>query len=224
MKNLIKKISLILFGFAIIIFSSSSNAYADTNILKANDSSGNMTIDLVGSDYCVDLKGIMPGEHYYNNIIVKNNHTCPYDIYFKVSPRKDLSGKALELLKYINIEMKYGNKVIYKGPANGAKLKDITFVGTVYPDTKSKIDIYIDISKDLNKSFDDLESFNVFDFYSNINYSNDRSNKGNFMSMNSNGVNPKTGDNFKFYFYLISIIFCIVILILLNKKKVNNED
>ena len=61
MKNIIKKISLILFGFAIIIFSSSSNAYADTNILKANDSSGNMTVDLVGSDYCVDLKGIMPG-------------------------------------------------------------------------------------------------------------------------------------------------------------------
>lgn len=120
--------------------------------------------------------------------------------------------------------MKYGNKVIYKGPANGKKLKDITFIGTVYPNTKNKIDIYIDISKDLNKSFDDLESFNVFDFYSNINYSNDRSNKGNFMSMNSNGANPKTGDNFKFYFYLISIIFCIVILILLNKKKVNNED
>ncbi|MDQ0150280.1 hypothetical protein ACFO6R_10790 [Eubacterium multiforme] len=223
MKKFIKRSSLIVSIFLIILLSNGSIANAEP-VLNANDSSGNMTVQLDGDGhYFVELNNISPGEHYYKKLTIRNKHIYPYDVYFKIASEKGVTGKSLELLKYINMKILYNRKEIYNGTADGRYMKDIMLLGTSYPGTKNRIDVYVDISKDLDNSFSNLETFNRFDFYSNINYSDINKNNNGEKVTNTidenNTFNPKTGDNFKFYFYLISIILCIIVLILLNKKE-----
>lgn len=224
MKNFIKRSLVILSIFSLFLVGIPIRANADT--LNANDKYGNMTLNLdKNRHYSIDMEEIFPGEHYFKKMIIKNSHNYPYNIYFKASSKERLTGKSLELLKYINMKIVYDGKTIYNGPANANSMKDIMLIGTVYPDTQKNFEVYIDVSKDLDNSFANIETFNRFDFYSNIVYSgNVRGNSNNGQEIfNNNMFNPKTGDNFRFYIYLISIISCIVILILLNKNKIKKN-
>ena len=158
---------------------------------------------------------MLPGDIVKRTMTLKNVHKDSYDIYIRAE--RVTKSKQYDLLKKINLVVKYDGNIIYNGPiASKNGLSNEIFLGKVKPGEEKKLEAEAvfdgkTIGNEYKNKYAEVEWI-----FTGIKIPEQMINKENNYNLNNkkmNGILPKTGyENFYFIGILIASIGIISIL------------
>ena len=196
----------------------------DAKTLYFEEKNGKMTWnDVRGDDgnWFMSFTNMVPGGKYKDQLNIENGSKKTYALYMQVIPVQQ-DQKKDELLELISMKVSLGNKVLYEGNANGKEygngnLQNVIYLGTYKSGEKDKIQVNLELDKNVGLEYCDLLTKNDWKFMvTEINHPD------NPKEINS----PKTGDetNISMYIALMGCAIAGIIIILHFRKKERISD
>ena len=196
----------------------------DAKTLYFEEKNGKMTWNNVRGDdgnWFMSFTNMVPGGKYNDQLNIENGSKKTYALYMQVIPLQQ-DQKRDELLELISMKVSLGNKVLYEGTASGKEygngnLQNIIYLGTYKSGEKDKIQVNLELEKNVGLEYCDLLTKNDWKFMvTEINHPD-----------NPKEINPpKTGDetNISIYIALMGCAIAGMIIILRFRKKEKNSD
>lgn len=196
----------------------------DAKTLYFEEKNGKMTWNNVRGDdgnWFMSFTNMVPGGKYEDHLNIENGSKKTYALYMQVIPLQQ-DQKRDELLELISMKVSLGNKVLYEGTASGKEygngnLQNVIYLGTYKSGEKDKIQVNLELDKNVGLEYCDLLTKNDWKFMvTEINHPD-----------NPEEINPpKTGDetNISIYIALMGCAVAGIIIILRFRKKEKNSD
>lgn len=196
----------------------------DAKTLYFEEKNGKMTWNNVRGDdgnWFMSFTNMVPGGKYEDQLNIENGSKKTYALYMQVIPLQQ-DQKRDELLELISMKVSLGNNVLYEGTASGKEygngnLQNVIYLGTYKSGEKDKIQVNLELDKNVGLEYCDLLTKNDWKFMvTEINHPE-----------NPKGINPpKTGDetNISIYIALMGCAIAGMIIMLRFRKKEKNSD
>lgn len=196
----------------------------DAKTLYFEEKNGKMTWNKVRGDdgnWFMSFTNMVPGGKYNDQLNIENGSKKTYALYMQVIPLQQ-DQKRDELLELISMKVSLGNKVLYEGTASGKEygngnLQNVIYLGTYKSGEKDKIQVNLELDKNVGLEYCDLLTKNDWKFMvTEINHPD-----------NPKEIKPpKTGDetNISIYVALMGCAVAGIIVILRFRKKEKSSD
>ena len=164
------------------------------------------------TDLFPSFKGIIPGDTLTEEIYIKNNTSKRVNI--KVYLRSLGAQEDTDaLMSQMNLTVKYkGDSVLFDAPADEtAQLTDWVYLGTVKRGGKIKLDVTLEVPKEMGEEFQNMTGYVDWQF------------KVEEIPITDSA---QTGDTSNIFFYagLLAVSASALVLLLLAKKRRKQED
>lgn len=213
MKNILKAFVLTLSIILLTGIKGEAVEVLPPNVKLVGDANGIVFVN--GDEPFLCKYNMLPGDSVKRTMTLKNVHKDSYDIYIRAE--RVTKSKQYDLLKKINLVVKYDGNIIYNGPiASKNGLSNEIFLGKVKPGEEKKLEAEAvfdgkTIGNEYKNKYAEVEWI-----FTGIKIPEQMINKENNYNLNNkkmNGILPKTGyENFYFIGILIASIGIISIL------------
>ena len=217
MKNILKTFVLTLSIILLIGIKGEAAEVLPPNVKLVGDSNGIVFVN--GDEPFLCKYNMLPGDSVERTMTLKNVHKDPYDIYIRAE--RVTKSKQYDLLKKINLVVKYDGNIIYNGPiASKEGLSNDIFLGKVKPGEEKKLEAEAvfdgkTIGNEYKNKYAEVEWI-----FTAIKIPEQIINKENNYNLNNkkiNGILPKTG--YKNFYFIGILIASIGIISILKKDK-----
>ena len=200
--------------------------FGSVDALASNN--GIITIDMNKNNINVSEKKIFlqdldmnPGDSVENTLVIENNYNFTYNLYMSV--KRITAEEEYDLFKVIDLEITFGNEVIYKGPIIKNHSEEKILLGVFQPEASKKLKAVATLRRDIGNEYKNkyVEVDWIFtaegDDGKNIS-SNNSTNLGNNTGSSNNHTNlPHTGEVVRGIYFALG--FIAIGTLLLSSKK-----
>lgn len=192
-------------------------------------SSGIITIDMNSNTINVNEKKIFledldmnPGDSVENTLIIENNYDFAYSLY--MSAEKITEEEEYDLLKIIDLEVTFGDEVIYKGPIINENNDGRILLGVFQPESSKSLKAVATLRKDIGNEYKNkyarVDWIFIAEGADGKNITSDNLAGENTGSNNNNKTNlPHTGEVIKSIYMALGFIIIGALLISSRKDK-----
>lgn len=218
-----KYFKVLIISFLFICFGCIDVLATNSGIIKIDMNSNNINVN-EEKIFLEDLD-MNPGSSVENTLIIENNYDFAYSLY--MSAKRMTDEEEYDLLKVIDLEITFGNEVIYKGPIINNKSEERILLGVFQPDSSKSLKAVARLNDDIGNEYKNkyVEVDWLFtaegDDGKNIsssNSTNSGNNTGNNGGSGNNQSNlPHTGEVVKSIYMALG--FIAIGALLLSSKK-----
>ncbi len=130
--------------------------FVNIDVLATNK--GTITIDMKDSSIDVNNGKIFlenldmnPGDSVENTLVIKNNYDFAYSLY--MSAKRITDEEEYDLLKVIDLEIVFGDEVIYKGPIINENNEEKVLLGVFEANSSKTLKAVATLSSDIGNEY-----------------------------------------------------------------------